>query len=233
MWHAIPNIVNICSYGVWSNRMYTFEGDGQETMFMESFPEHPVQHCNILFVTDNDDLTIPTDIRYEYNNCSVYVSSDKLPNTFSNSLSIVTYPYRIKPGEPLREDLFADIPLNKSRDVSLITLLSFFVRRYRMTSMVINTKDAHKLVPMFFSDGSMEESRLITCQLNIAYPKPTTYEEKQDFRTAWERLVGDRYYLVRQASRTKDTLNLFLVNIVNPICWQLYVALDLPTTETF
>ncbi|KAL6740394.1 hypothetical protein Aduo_013752 [Ancylostoma duodenale] len=229
MWEAIPNIVNICSYGKLSERIDTFEKDGQEVKFLTNNIDDPEHHCDIVFVTDDGDLTIPIEMKRKYNDCRIHSSSDTHHGVPPNpALGITTYPFKVQPHGALKVDLFEDIAPNEYRNVSLVTLMSFFVRRFRASSIIINTKDAHKFVPLFFDKGKFQESYLVTCQLNIAYPKPKTYQEMVDFRVAWLRLLNDRNYWLRHVTRTKDTLNMFLLSISDGFCWQKYLTWTMP-----
>ncbi|PIO62667.1 hypothetical protein TELCIR_15762 [Teladorsagia circumcincta] len=78
------------------------------------------------------------------------------------------------------------------RNMSLVTLMSFFVRRFRVSSIIINTKNANEFLPVFFNDGIFPESNMRVCQLNVAYRKPKTLEEMEDFRAAWHAILYER-----------------------------------------
>ncbi|KAK6750111.1 hypothetical protein RB195_002229 [Necator americanus] len=136
MWEAIPNIVNICSYGKLSQRIDTYYGkDGHEVKFLSNninVFQDPEHHCDIIFVTDDGDLTIPVEMK-----------------------------------------------------------------------------------------------------LNIVYWKPKTYQEMVQFRNTWLRILNDRYYWLRQVSRTKDTLNMFLLSISDGYCWQKYLTWTMPNLVRF
>ncbi|KAK6041936.1 hypothetical protein COOONC_20559 [Cooperia oncophora] len=229
MWSAMPNLVNICSFSYLWPRIDVFEMGGHEVLFLNEIITDPTHHCDILFLSDDGLLGFPLAMRSRYEKCRVHSSSDAHHSVRMNpTLGIRTYPFRVNPHGRLKVDLFEDIAPTDYQNMSLVTLMSFFVRRFRATSITINTKNANEFLPIFFNDGIFPESSMRVCQLNIAYPKPKTAQEINDFRKAWNAILYERSYLLTHVSRTKDVLNMFLVNLSDQYCWQKYLSHILP-----
>ncbi|VDP07784.1 unnamed protein product [Heligmosomoides polygyrus] len=129
-----------------------------------------------------------------YNHCRVHSSSAAhREQPASPSSDLITYPFEIQTyGSGITQDLFEDFVPKNRRDVSLVTLMSFFVRRAEISSLIINMRNANKFTPSFFAKGTFHVSHLSACQLNIAYPKPTNANEVVEFRNTWMRLLYDR-----------------------------------------
>ncbi|KAK6020722.1 hypothetical protein OSTOST_13621, partial [Ostertagia ostertagi] len=125
-----------------------------------------------------------------YGNCRVHSSTDAHHGVRLNpTLGIRTYPFQVNPKGRLKVDLFEDIAPQDYRNMSLVTLMSFFVRRFRVTSIIIDTKNANEFLPIFFNDGTFSESNM---RLNVAYRKPKTAQEMDDFRAAWHAILYER-----------------------------------------
>ncbi|XGW30065.1 hypothetical protein V3C99_009241 [Haemonchus contortus] len=229
MWKAMPNLVNICSYSKLWNRISVFGKDGEDVLFLEELITDPTHHCDIVFLTEDGLLALPFAMKVTYDKCRVHSSSDTHHTIRTNpTLGIRTYPFRVNPKGRLKTDLFEDIDPKELKNMSFVTFMSFFVRRFRTTSIIIRTKNANEFLPIFFEEGIFPESNMKVCQLNIAYPKPKTAQEIEDFRIAWNAILYEKNYLLTHASRTKDTLNMFLVNLNDLYCWQKYLSHILP-----
>ncbi|VDL82006.1 unnamed protein product [Nippostrongylus brasiliensis] len=193
MWSVMPNIVNICSFATLSDSIDMFHYNGSEVLFLTELVTDEEHHCDLLFLTDYGEMAIPKAMARNYNTCMVHSSSDTHPPMrLQRHSPVKTYPFKISPRGGLKTDLFEDITAEEYSDVSLVTLMSFFIRRYRVSSIVINMKNANEFVPLFFTSGIFQESSLVTCQINIAYPKPRNDAEITQFRIAWLRLLKDR-----------------------------------------
>ncbi|KAK5964649.1 hypothetical protein GCK32_012091, partial [Trichostrongylus colubriformis] len=229
MWSAMPNLVNICSFSKLWNRIDVFKKDGHEVLFLNEIITDPTHHCDILFLTEDGLLALPLELKSAYDKCRIHSSTDAYHGVRTNpTLGIRTYPFRVNPNGRLKVDLFEDISPQDYQNMTLVTLMSFFLRRFRTASIIITTKNADKFLPIFFNDGTFGESYMRTCQLNIAYPKPKTDLEMEKFRTAWLTILYEKSYLLTHVSRTKDVLNMFLVNLSDQFCWQKYLSYILP-----
>ncbi|VDP22927.1 unnamed protein product, partial [Heligmosomoides polygyrus] len=103
----------------------------------------------------------------KYGDCKVHSSSPAHHRSSNTVLGIWTYPFHINPRGGLREDLFEDFgesQLEGYNNVPLVTLVSFFIRKFRLTSIIIDAGNAKDFVPIFFSHGLFQESHLVVCQ---------------------------------------------------------------------
>ncbi|VDL70443.1 unnamed protein product [Nippostrongylus brasiliensis] len=138
--------------------------------------------------------------------------------------TVTTYKLRVDPRGGLKGELFEGVDPDAHNIVSMVTLISSFVKRAMLMSVVINTRDANLFLPLFFANGAFEMATMSTCQLSIAYPKPKTIVEMEQFQTAWERLLHDRRFLPVQVVRNQDVMSMFLVSIASEYCWTKYIS---------
>ncbi|WKY04159.1 hypothetical protein Q1695_005273 [Nippostrongylus brasiliensis] len=235
MWRVMPNVVHICSYGKFAHRIETIDNGTERMLFLREIRQIDEHPCHVVFVSENETLALPLAFKQKYGSCSVHSSA--LLHLASPPLSanetVTTYKLRVDPRGGLKGELFEGVDPDAHNIVSMVTLISSFVKRAMLMSVVINTRDANLFLPLFFANGAFEMATMSTCQLSIAYPKPKTIVEMEQFQTAWERLLHDRRFLPVQVVRNQDVMSMFLVSIASEYCWTKYISNIEQTKEFF